>query len=83
MARCVKKIEAAAALKLTAPDLLKAGIIDEIVSEPVGGRTGSPARWLLDETLGRVLTEITARLRGCAGDMTSSVDGTARGGVRG
>jgi acetyl-CoA carboxylase carboxyl transferase subunit alpha len=32
-----RKAEAAAALKLTAPDLLKARIIDEIVPEPVGG----------------------------------------------
>ena len=32
-----KKVEAAEALKLTAPDLLKAGIIDEIVPEPIGG----------------------------------------------
>ena len=55
-----KKIEAAAALKLTAPDLLKAGIIDEIVPEPVGGAHTDPAAAarLLDETLGRVLAEI-------------------------
>jgi acetyl-CoA carboxylase carboxyl transferase subunit alpha len=40
-----KKVEAAIALKLTAPDLLKAGIIDEIISEPVGGATRiRPAR---------------------------------------
>src|SRR4029077_6406415 len=32
-----KKVEAAAALKLTAPDLLKVGVIDEIVKEPKGG----------------------------------------------
>jgi acetyl-CoA carboxylase carboxyl transferase subunit alpha len=32
-----KKVEAAEALKLTAPDLLEAGLIDEIVREPVGG----------------------------------------------
>jgi len=56
-----KKIEAAAALKLTAPDLLKAGIIDEIVSEPVGGAHTDPAAAarLLDEKLERVLVEIT------------------------
>jgi acetyl-CoA carboxylase carboxyl transferase subunit alpha len=55
-----RKIEAAAALKLTAPDLLKAGIIDEIVPEPVGGAHTDPAAAarLLDETLGRVLAEI-------------------------
>ena len=32
-----KKVEAANALKLTAPDLLQRGIIDQIVAEPVGG----------------------------------------------
>src|SRR2546421_2857546 len=32
-----KKVEAAEALKLTAPDLLQAGAIDEIVREPIGG----------------------------------------------
>ena len=37
-----KKVEAAEALKLTAPDLLKAGIIDEIIPEPVGGAHTDP-----------------------------------------
>lgn len=32
-----RKVEATEALKITAPDLLKLGIIDEIVAEPVGG----------------------------------------------
>src|SRR5689334_21432058 len=32
-----RKVEAASALKLTAPDLLGFGIIDEIIPEPVGG----------------------------------------------
>ncbi len=32
-----RKVEAADALKLTAPDLLKVGIIDEIIPEPAGG----------------------------------------------
>src|SRR5438445_10619866 len=55
-----KKVEAAAALKLTAPDLLKAGIIDEIVSEPVGGAHTDPAAAarLLDAALARVLNEV-------------------------
>src|SRR6266404_187183 len=38
-----KKVEAAEALKLTAPDLLRAGIIDEIVPEPIGGAHTDPA----------------------------------------
>ncbi|PYQ99657.1 MAG: acetyl-CoA carboxylase carboxyl transferase subunit alpha, partial [Acidobacteria bacterium] len=38
-----KKVEAAEALKLTAPDLMKAGIIDGIVREPIGGAHTDPA----------------------------------------
>src|SRR6476469_293862 len=32
-----RKVEAAEALKLTSPDLLRLGLVDEIVSEPAGG----------------------------------------------
>src|SRR5881392_118699 len=55
-----KKVEAAAALKLTAPDLLKAGIIDEIVPEPVGGAHTDPAAAarFVDDVLARVLAEV-------------------------
>ena len=38
-----KKVEAAAALKITAPDLLDAGIVDGIVPEPIGGAHTNPA----------------------------------------
>src|SRR5215831_17403434 len=38
-----RKIEAAAALKLTAPDLLRAGIVDRVITEPVGGAHTDPA----------------------------------------
>src|SRR5438874_751285 len=57
-----KKVEAADALKLTAPDLLKAGVIDEIVPEPVGGAHTDPeaAARLVDTVLARVLAEISA-----------------------
>jgi len=57
-----KKVEAAAALKLTAPDLLRAGIIDEIVPEPIGGAHADPAdaARMVDEALERVLTEVSA-----------------------
>jgi acetyl-CoA carboxylase carboxyl transferase subunit alpha len=57
-----KKVEAASALKLTAPDLLKAGIIDEIIGEPVGGAHTDPAGAALavDEALSRCLREISA-----------------------
>src|SRR4029077_17807399 len=37
-----KKMEAAEALKITAPDLLKAGLIDEIIAEPPGGPPANP-----------------------------------------
>jgi acetyl-CoA carboxylase carboxyl transferase subunit alpha len=57
-----KKVEAAAALKITAPDLLKAGIIDEIVPEPIGGAHTDPAAaaLLIDRALESALTEVSA-----------------------
>src|SRR5215210_4170762 len=57
-----KKVEASAALKITAPDLLKAGIIDEIVPEPIGGAHTDPAQAsaLLDIALSRALAEVSA-----------------------
>lgn len=64
-----RKVEAAEALKLTAPDLLRLGIIDEIVPEPTGGSHTNHelAASLLDTALERALTEVsllenTARL---------------------
>ena len=56
-----KKVEAAKALKITAPDLLEARIIDEIIPEPVGGAHTDPAAaaQLLDGVLTRVLAEIS------------------------
>ena len=57
-----KKVEAAAALKLTAPDLLRAGVVDEIVPEPIGGShtDHAAAARLLDGVLSRVLGEVGA-----------------------
>ena len=57
-----RKIEAAEALKLTAPDLLSRGIIDEIVPEPAGGAHNNPAAAaaLLDGSLSRALAEVSA-----------------------
>jgi acetyl-CoA carboxylase carboxyl transferase subunit alpha len=54
-----KKVEAAEALKLTAPDLLKAGIIDRIIPEPVGGAHADP-----DATIGLVDGVLDEILRG-------------------
>jgi acetyl-CoA carboxylase carboxyl transferase subunit alpha len=57
-----KKVEAAQALKITAPDLLQLGIIDEIVNEPVGGAHTDPAQAtaLIDVALARTLAEVSA-----------------------
>ena len=57
-----RKMEAADALKLTAPDLLKAGIVDEIVPEPIGGAHTDPgaAARQVDDVLTRVLSEVSA-----------------------
>jgi acetyl-CoA carboxylase carboxyl transferase subunit alpha len=57
-----RKVEAAEALKLTAPDLLQVEIIDEIVPEPVGGAHTNPelAAELLDPPLEKALRESAA-----------------------
>ena len=57
-----KKVEAAEALKLTAPDLLQAGIIDEIVPEPIGGAHTDPAAAAasVERALSRSLAEVVA-----------------------
>jgi acetyl-CoA carboxylase carboxyl transferase subunit alpha len=54
-----RKIEAAEALKLTAPDLVRLGIIDEIVTEPVGGAHTNPdaAATLLDGPIEHALRD--------------------------
>src|SRR5688572_16247664 len=39
-----RKVDAAAALKITAPDLLELGLIDEIIPEPAGGAHNDQAR---------------------------------------
>ena len=55
-----RKVEAADALKLTAPDLLRFGIVDEIVPEPTGGAHTNLelAATLLDSSLQRALEEV-------------------------
>jgi acetyl-CoA carboxylase carboxyl transferase subunit alpha len=57
-----RKIDAAAALKLTAPDLLAVGVIDEIVPEPIGGAhtDHDAAAALLDPILNRALHAVTS-----------------------
>src|SRR5262249_22523203 len=55
-----KKVEAAQALKLTTPDLLKSAIIDEVIPEPNGGAhtDAAAAARLVDGVLQRVLEEM-------------------------
>lgn len=57
-----KKAEAAEALKITAPDLLARGVVDEIVPEPVGGAHSDPAAAarLVDAALHQTLVEVAA-----------------------
>lgn len=57
-----RKVEAADALRITAPDLLSRGIIDEIVPEPHGGAHNDPeaAMASLDSVLARALDEVAA-----------------------
>ncbi len=56
-----RKVEAAEALKLTAPDLLRVGVIDEIVPEPTGGAhtNHNLAAALLDTALERALVSVS------------------------
>jgi acetyl-CoA carboxylase carboxyl transferase subunit alpha len=58
-----KAPEAAEVLKMTAPDLLKLGIIDEVVPEPLGGAHREPEKMaeVLKETIIRNLKELKAK----------------------
>jgi len=57
-----RKVEAAEALKITAPDLLKLDIIDEIIKEPIGGAhmDYDEAAQLVDAVLVRQLKDLSA-----------------------
>jgi acetyl-CoA carboxylase carboxyl transferase subunit alpha len=57
-----KKAEAAEALKLTAPDLLGFGIVDDIIREPIGGAhtDHDAATAFIDEALKRELADVSA-----------------------
>jgi len=56
-----RKVEAAEALKLTAPDLLRLALVDEIVPEPRGGAHTNHdlAATILDTALERALNEVS------------------------
>lgn len=55
-----RKVEAAAALKITAPDLLELGLIDAIVPEPPGGAHNDHDRAtaLVDQALSQALADL-------------------------
>jgi acetyl-CoA carboxylase carboxyl transferase subunit alpha len=57
-----RKVEAAEALKITAPDLLRLGVVDEIVPEPTGGAhtNHNVAAALFDTALERALASVSA-----------------------
>ncbi|HEY8340032.1 MAG TPA: acetyl-CoA carboxylase carboxyltransferase subunit alpha [Egibacteraceae bacterium] len=63
-----KAVEAAAALRLTAPDLLRLGVVDGIVPEPAGGAHCDPGeaaanvQTAIIEALGALLPETSADL---------------------
>jgi acetyl-CoA carboxylase carboxyl transferase subunit alpha len=57
-----KSREAARAMRMTAPELLEAGVVDEIVPEVTGGAHADPARQarILGDVLERQLAELSA-----------------------
>ena len=57
-----KKVEAAEALKITAPDLLGLGLVDSIIPEPRGGahNDDAAATSLVDQALQQALAEVVA-----------------------
>ena len=57
--------EAAEALRLTADDLMKLGVIDEVVKEPLGGAHRSPQETI--EAAGAALTEALDEIGDTAG----------------
>jgi acetyl-CoA carboxylase carboxyl transferase subunit alpha len=57
-----RKVEAAEALKITAPDMLALGLIDAVVPEPTGGAHNNPdaATALVDQALSVALSDVAA-----------------------
>ena len=56
-----RKVEAAAALKITASDLLSLGLIDAVIPEPAGGAHNDydAATALVDQALAQALAELS------------------------
>lgn len=61
-----KAQEAATSMKITAPDLLKFGVIDEVVPEPVGGAHRDPQAAVA--ATGNAVASAFAKLKGLASD---------------
>jgi acetyl-CoA carboxylase carboxyl transferase subunit alpha len=59
-----RRAEAAAAMRVTAPDLLRLGIVDEVIPEPLGGAHTDPAE--MSNRLAAVLERELAALSGLA-----------------
>jgi acetyl-CoA carboxylase carboxyl transferase subunit alpha len=59
--------EAAEALRLTAQDLQKLGVIDRIVKEPVGGAQRAPRETI--EAVGKAIETMLAELSGKKRDL--------------
>src|SRR5437868_3273846 len=57
-----RKIEAATALKLTAPDMVALGLVDGIIPEPIGGAHNDydAATAVLDQALSQALAEVAS-----------------------
>jgi acetyl-CoA carboxylase carboxyl transferase subunit alpha len=57
-----RKVEAAEALKITAPDMLALGLVDAIVPEPTGGahNNADAATALVDQALSAALADVAA-----------------------
>ncbi len=56
-----KKAEAAEAMKITAPDLLQLGVVDEVIPEPPGGAHTDPEAMCrrVGEVIGKALDELS------------------------
>ncbi len=57
-----KKVEAATALKITAPDMVALGLVDSIIPEPLGGAHNDyeAATALVDQALSTALADVSA-----------------------
>ena len=57
-----KRAEAAEALKLTAPDILEMGVVDQVIPEPLGAAHAEPAQAI--QTVGAKISEALAEVEG-------------------